>query len=102
MSSETESKNTANTDWSVQSTDKLVGLIDQVRVQTTGRLLTVARAIVYGIVLIVVAVAALILLIVGMVRLVDVLLPGQVWSAHLLIGVIFCLGGFVLWRKRAP
>lgn len=93
---------TNTTDWSVQATDKLVELVDKVKLNTTTKLLTVARAIVYGLVAAVVAIAALVLLVVGLVRLVDVLLPGQVWSAHLLLGVLFCLAGMILWRKRTP
>ena len=99
MSSETTSR---TSELSVQATDKLVDLVDKVRVNTTGRLITVARAIVYGLVILVVAIVALVLLVVGLVRLVDVLVPGQVWSAHLLLGVLFCIVGMVLWRMRTP
>jgi len=52
--------------------------------------------------LVLLGVVALVVVTIALVRLVDVYLPGEVWSAHLLIGVIFTLAGLLVWRKRYP
>ena len=35
-----------------------------------------------------------------MATILDVYLPGAVWSAYLLIGLLFTMGGLLVWRKR--
>jgi hypothetical protein len=90
----------ADGDWSEQAADTVVKVVDAVREKTTGPVLTVARAIVYGLIGVFAVIVALIVLTIALVRLVDVYLPGEVWSAHLLIGAIFIAGGWLAWRKR--
>ncbi len=46
--------------------------------------------------------AALVLVTVALVRALNVVVPGEVWSAHLILGTIFTLVGLLLWSKRAP
>jgi hypothetical protein len=91
-----------STDWSAQAADTVVDLVDTVRSKTTGPLLTAARAVVYGIVAFVVAVVALVLLSVSLMRVINVYLPGEVWLSYLLVGALFMVIGFVLWAKRRP
>src|SRR5262245_4910148 len=87
-------------DWSEQAADAVVSVVDAVREKTTGPVLTVARAIVYGIIGLFAAIVALVLLTIALVRFTDVYLPGGVWSAYLLIGSIFIIFGLLVWRKR--
>jgi hypothetical protein len=87
-------------DWADQAADAVVSVVDAVRDKTTGPVLTVARAIVYGIIGLFAALVALVLVTVALVRFTDVYLPGEVWAAHLLIGAIFIVGGLLVWRKR--
>ena len=87
-------------DWAGQAADAVVTVVDTVREKTTGPVLTVARAIVYGIIGLFAVLVALVLLTVALVRFTNVYLPGGVWAAHLLIGSIFILGGLLVWRKR--
>jgi hypothetical protein len=89
-------------DWSEQAADAVVKVVDTVRDKTTGPVLTVARAIVYGLIGVFAVLVALILLTIALVRLADSYLPGNVWSAHLLIGLLFSIGGLVAWTKRYP
>ena len=89
-------------DWADQAADTVVKVVDSVREKTTGPVLTVARAIVYGLIGFFAVVVALIVVTIALVRFVDVYLPGEVWSAHLLIGVIFTIAGLLAWRKRYP
>ncbi len=92
----------ASEDWSEQAADTVVKVVDAVREKTTGPLLTIARAIVYGLIGVFAVMVALVVLTIALVRLVDAYLPGEVWSAHLLIGALFTLAGLVVWRKRYP
>lgn len=87
-------------DWSEQAADAVVKVVDAVREKTTGPVLTVARAIVYGIIGLFAAIVALVLLTVALVRFTNAYLPGDVWAAHLLIGSVFVVLGLLVWRKR--
>lgn len=89
-------------DWSEQAADAVVKVVDAVRDKTTGPVLTAARAIVYGIIGLFAVFVALIVFTIALVRFTDAYLPGDVWSAHLLIGVTFTIGGLLAWRKRYP
>ncbi len=90
----------SKTDWSVEATDKFVSLIDNVKVKTTGPALKVVRALVYGLVIAVMAIVLLVLLTVSSVRFVNAYLPGTVWSAYLFLGAVFAIVGLFLWTKR--
>lgn len=93
-------------DWVVQATDTIENVVGTIRSKTTVPLTTIARGLVYGLVAGVVGIVALVLLTVGMIRALDVVLdfipgiPEDVWVAYLLLGLLFSLGGLVLWSKR--
>ena len=87
-------------DWADQAADTVVRVVDAVREKTTGPVLTAARAIVYGIIGAFAAVVALVVLVIALIRLLDVYLPGEVWSAYLVLGLVFSVGGLLAWRKR--
>jgi hypothetical protein len=95
-------------DWPVQATDTIVSLVDRVRDSTTGRVLTAARAIVFGLVAAVLGTMVAVLAIVFAVHLVTelLLLTGWdwvgVWVTYLLFGVVFCVAGALLFRRRQP
>jgi hypothetical protein len=44
----------------------------------------------------------LLLLTIGMVRMANNYLPGDVWAADLLIGGLFLIAGIFVWRLRHP
>jgi hypothetical protein len=87
-------------DWAGQAADAVVSVVDAVREKTTGPVLTVARAIVYGLIGVFAALVAFVLVTIALVRFTNVYLPGGVWAAHLLIGVVFIVSGLFVWRKR--
>ena len=89
-----------NDDWGTQLTDLFVGFIDTVKAKTTGPVLMLVRALVFGFLILTVGVAALILFLVGLVRLINVYLPEEVWATYLLLGTIFTVAGLFLWSKR--
>jgi hypothetical protein len=89
-----------NDDWPAKVADQVVNLVDQVRDKTTGPAIKAARAMVFGFLATMLGTAALVLLVVGLVRFVDVYAPGGVWVAHGIVGLLFVGCGLLLWAKR--
>ncbi|CAN5647907.1 hypothetical protein BH20ACT1_BH20ACT1_04310 [soil metagenome] len=87
-------------DWAAQTADAVERGVAAIRSKTAEPLERAARALVYGLVAAIVGIAAGVLGAVAMVRLLDIALPGEVWSAHALAGGIFTLVGLFLWKKR--
>lgn len=87
-------------DWTVQVADTIESVVGSVRDKTAVPLETVARALVYGILVAVVGTMALVLTTVMLVRLLSYVL--QVWAVYGILGTVFTLVGLLLWRKRRP
>jgi hypothetical protein len=98
----TASTRPAGAQWPAQAADLVVEVVDAVRDKTTTPVLTIARAVVYGTAIVFLAITSVVLLIVAMIRFIDVWLPGDVWSAYLLLGTLMLVGGLVLWATRRP
>jgi len=95
------SANGSGPDWTDQVTDLIVDTVDNVRSRTTGPLLGIARSSVYAVVILVILVPIVVVLLAGLVRLVNWALPGDVWYAYTLLGIVFVLAGVVCWAKRS-
>lgn len=89
---------TASDDWTVQVADTIESAVGSVRNKTAVPLETVARALVYGIIVGAMGVTALVLVTILAVRVLDYVLP--VWAAYAVLGGFFTLLGLLLWRKR--
>ena len=90
-------------DWPAQVTDKIVDAIEQVRVKTTQPAITVARGVVYGLAILLIAIVMILMLLIGLFRGTVELAEWQglgVWAAYVLFGGIFVIVGMVLWSKR--
>jgi hypothetical protein len=87
-------------DWSDQIVDRIVEVIERVRAATTGPLLKIVRAVVYGIIVIGLGVMLVTLLIIALIRLLDQL-PGGVWLPYLILGGLFTIAGLILWTQRS-
>ncbi|MDP8987878.1 MAG: hypothetical protein M3N11_05955 [Actinomycetota bacterium] len=87
-------------DWPRETADAIERVVLSVRAKTVGPLEKLARSLVYGMLALIVGVAAAVLASVTVVRALDVAIPGSVWSAHALTGGMFCLAGLLAWRKR--
>ncbi|HZN13668.1 MAG TPA: hypothetical protein VFB78_05330 [Acidimicrobiales bacterium] len=85
-------------DWPAQAADKVVDVVDAIRDKTTVPLTTVARGIVYGLVVAAMGTAVAVLLAIAAVRFVDVWIPGGVWRAHLAVGIAFSVAGLIALR----
>lgn len=87
-------------DWAIQAADTIERLVGKVRAKTSIPLVTVARALVFGLLAAVMALVVAVLGSVMLVRLVDVLTgEGNVWIAHLAVGGLFTVLGAFLLRK---
>ncbi len=93
-------------DWPRRMTESIVDVVDTVRTRTTEPAIMVARGLVYGIVIAVLAAAASILVVTVAVRLADAYLPigsgvgSATWAAHLLWGLVFSGLGLFAWSRR--
>ena len=96
----TPTTGTTSPDWTVQVADTIESVVGSVRDKTAVPLETVARALVYGIVLGTMGITALVLVTIIAIRVLSFVL--EVWAAYLIIGAIFTLAGMFLWRKRRP
>jgi hypothetical protein len=95
-------------DWTEQATETVEALVLSVKEKTT-ILRTAARAVVYGLVIAVVGLLALIVLLIGAIRVADVWLLGwagrvhgqhRLWIAYVALGIFFMLAGLLLWSRR--
>ena len=92
-------------DWPVQAADAIVNGVDTLRDKTTGPAQKAARALVYGLLAAVLGTMVAILLIIGLVRLVDSIVglfmdPPRIWVTYLIVGVIFTIAGYLVFRRR--
>lgn len=88
-------------DWPAQAADAIVDTVGKVRDRTTGPIMKIARGLVFGVFIGTVAITITVLLIVGSIRLLDKVLPSGVWLAYLLLGLVFTIGGALVFRKRS-
>jgi hypothetical protein len=87
-------------EWAVQALDKVDDLVEKVRVNTTDRLVRIARVVVFGLLAAIMGLTALVLGVIAAVRGLDELVPGPVWSVYLPLGAIFTAAGAFLWSKK--
>lgn len=87
-------------DWTTEAADTVERVVVVVRDKTVVPAQTITKAIVYGLVVAFLLTAAILLLTLGAFRALDAYLPGGVWSAYLLLGGIFVIGGAFCWSKR--
>ncbi len=87
-------------DWPQQATAKVVTVVDTVRSKTAGPAIRISRAIVYGLVAATLLIVAMPLLLIGLTRLLNYFVPGDVWRVYLIIGASFSAIGLLLWSRR--
>ena len=89
-------------EWPALAADLIVDNVAKVRDRTTKPAILAARALVFGLVAAIIASIALVLVLIGLVRLLDNYLPGgEVWQAYAVLFVVFTLPGAFLLRKAA-
>ena len=88
-------------DWPAQAADTIERVVGTIRSKTADPVERVARILIYGLLAAILGIAVLVLFTIAAVRFINAYLPGDVWAAHLLLGVLFTVAGLVLWSQRA-
>lgn len=86
-------------EWPKQAADTVVDTIAKVRDKTTKPAIVASRVLVYGIVIGVIGSVAAVILMVGIIRLLDNYLPGEIWTVYLGFSLLFCAVGLWLLKK---
>ena len=87
-------------DWTKDLLDRLDHYIDVVRSNTTDRLVKVARVLVYGVIALILGSMAAIIALITLIRVLDIVLPREVWLPYMVLGAIFLAGGLFAWSKK--
>jgi hypothetical protein len=94
--------------WAPKLADSVERIVTQVRDKTTKPVLTILRALIFGVVIGVSAVLALALAVIALVRVVTMLFDlavahaAAVWITYLTLGGLFSILGLLLLRMRFP
>jgi hypothetical protein len=93
-------------DWTVAATDRIVSAVGTVRDRTTVPVQKAARILVYGLLAGVAATVALLLVVIGVLRL-HVYWPfhpegRKVWVTDAILAAVFLVAGSLAWKKRLP
>ena len=88
------------TDWTTDLLDRLDHYIELVRSNTTDRIVRLARLLIFGLIAAIVGSMAGVLALIAVVRVLDVVLPREVWLPYVVLGAIFLAAGMFLWAKR--
>jgi hypothetical protein len=105
-SAEVDNSADASPDWSDEKAGQLVDLIDTVKSRTTDNVVIIARGLVYGLVISVLAFASVIILVTVLIRMADAYLPigsgvgDAVWAAHAFVGGLLSVLGLGAWMSR--
>ena len=97
---------THDQDWPAKATEAIVEQVQKIRDKTTGPALTAAHWAVYAAFAVSLGTVALVILVIGAVRLLDAYLPDAVfgdthmWAAHTVMGSLLLLAGLILYRVK--
>jgi hypothetical protein len=95
-------------DWVTDATETIERTVDSIRDKAVVPLTTIARALVYGILIAIVGSVALIMLAILITRMLIIYIdnipgaPDGVWLPYLVSGAIFVIAGLFCWYKRSP
>ncbi len=87
-------------DWTTDLLDRLDHYIELVRSNTTDRVVRIARMLVFGLIAAILGSMAGLLALIALIRILDVVLPREVWLPYVVLGAIFLGAGLFLWAKR--
>jgi len=90
----------AGGDWPAQAADAIVDTVGKIRDRTTVPIMRLARATVFGVFIGTFVIVLCTLVVIGLIRLLDEVLPSGVWLPYLLLGVVVTGLGWMLFRKR--
>jgi hypothetical protein len=87
-------------DWTKDLLDRLDHYIDVVRSNTTDRLVKVARVLVFGLITAILGAMAAVIALIALIRVLDIVLPREVWLPYMVLGAIFLVAGLFVWSKK--
>lgn len=94
--------------WAETLSNLVVGTVDKVKLRATVKVVTVLRVLVYGVVILTALFSALVLGLVGLLRMWDVYAPfnpvgRRVWVGYVVLGgLLLMAGGWLLASSRKP
>ena len=89
-------------DWTSDAADMVEQTVALLRDRTVAPAQVAAKAIVYGLLTVLIVIPTFILATVGAFRGLVLLYQGYVWAAYVTLGGIFTLSGVFCWSKRKP
>ena len=96
----------AQQDWQANATDWIIDKVDLVKRMATDNAVLVLRGLVFGLVILVLGFAALIMSVTIAIRMADAYLPigsgvgDATWAAHLFVGALLSILGLGAWMSR--
>ncbi|SRR5581483_937437 len=85
-------------DWAVQTADTIERLVESVRSNTSDRLVSAARLVVFGLLAAILGTIALVWGVTALVRFMVSYL-GSAWATYYILGGLFTLAGLLLWQR---
>ena len=87
--------------------DRLLGMLDHgldvVHDRVLRPIILAARAIAYGLIIVLAAIVFVIVLVIGFIRLLNIYaFSGREWLSYVVVGVLSLLAGMIIWRRRRP
>ena len=102
VSSDTAGSSAFGADWPVKAADAVDAAVNLVVDKAVRPVIIGARAVVFGILMGVLAIVVTATVSIGLIRLLDVYaFPGRVWASYTLVGFLFSSIGLYLWTKRS-
>lgn len=89
-------------DWTTALLDRIDDVVDKIRSNTSDRLVRLARLVVVGLLVVIMAISAALLATIAVVRALNEAIPGEVWIVYFLLGAIFTAAGAFMWSQRTP
>jgi hypothetical protein len=96
----TAEKSSETTDWAASLVDNLDKVVNAVKGKTSDPLLKIVKFVLLGFMVFGLAITTLLMFVIGLVRLANNYIPGDVWAADLIIGLVMIGLGLVVWRLR--
>jgi uncharacterized membrane protein len=87
-------------DWTTDAAEAIDNAVGIVRERTVEPVQAVARAVIYGLLAVLILLPAVTMLTIAVFRLLTIAFDGHVWAAWSLLGGIFLGLGCLLWSKR--
>jgi VIT1/CCC1 family predicted Fe2+/Mn2+ transporter len=93
----------ANSQWPATVAQGIDDVLNTVHDKAIRPLLLITRSVVYGILVLSMAVMLMLFFAIAVIRILTVYAFGhRVWPAYALVGAVLALGGLFAWTKRSP